>query len=138
MSGGTRWRVPPNEDIAASFTRNLLAVYFDTKELCHAQGPAGLPGGYPVRLSAKGAEVILPEGVTMDEAVRINEECGRYDGIEKIKDDGSVVFTEKAVKVYREVLDYECEELKIEESEERAKELGELFKKLAEKYDVHY
>ena len=138
MSGGTRWRVPPNEDIAASFTRNLLAVYFDTKELCHAQGPAGLPGGYPVRLSARGAEVVLPEGVTIDEAVRINEECGRYDGIEKIKDDGTVVFTEKAVKVYREVLGYECEELKIEESEERAKELAGLFKKLLEKCGIHY
>jgi len=134
MGGGLRWSVPPNEDIAASFTRNLLAVYFDAKELCHAQGPAGLPGGYPVRLSAKGAEVVLPQGVTMDEAVRINEECGRYDGIEKIKDNGTVVFTEKAVKVYREVLGYECEELKIEESEERTKELRERFKKLAEKY----
>jgi len=136
MGGGLRWSVPPNEDIAGSFTRNLLAVYFDTKELCHAQGPAGLPGGYPVRLSTKGAEVVLPQGVTMDEAVRINEECGRYDGIEKIKDDGTVVFTEKAVKVYREVLGYECEQLKIEESEERSKELRELFKKLLTKHGV--
>jgi hypothetical protein len=128
--------VPPNEDIAASFTRNLLAIHFNTFELCHAQGPKGLPGGYPVRLSyEKGAEVILPEGVTLEEAIRVNEECGRVgDGIDEIKSDGTVVFTEKAVKIYREVLGYECKELKIEECEERAKELKSLFKKLLDKY----
>ena len=66
----------------------------------------------------------------MEEAVRVNEESGRVgDGIENIKEDGTVVFTEKAVKIYREVLGYECEELKIEESEERAEELKMLFRR---------
>ncbi len=130
--------VPPQEDIAASFTRNLLAVYNNTYEFCHAHGPAGLPGGYPVRLSyEKGAEVLLPEGVTLDEAIKVNEESGRIgDGIDRIKDDGTIVFTEKAVNVYREILGYECEELKIEESEDRARELRMLFKKLGEKYGL--
>jgi hypothetical protein len=130
--------VPPQEDIAASFTRNLLAVYGNTYEFCYAHGPTGLPGGYPVRLSyEKGAEILLPEGITLEEAIRVNEESGRVgDGIEKIKDDGTVVFTEKAVKIYKEVLRYECEELKIEESEERAKELKTLFRKLGEKYGL--
>jgi len=130
--------VPPQEDIAASFARNILAVYGNTYQFCHSPGPAGLPGGYPVRLSyEKGAEIILPEGVTLEEAIRVNEEGGRIgDGIEKIKDDGTVAFTEKAVKIYREVVGYECEELKIEESEERAKELKMLFKKLGEKYGI--
>jgi hypothetical protein len=130
--------VPPQEDISASFTRNILAVYGNTYEFCYAHGPAGLPGGYPVRLSyERGAEILLPEGVTLEEAIKVNEESGRIgDGIEKIKDDGTVVFTEKAVKVYREILGYECKELKIEESEERAKELKTLFKKLGEKYGI--
>lgn len=130
--------VPPQEDIAASFTRNILAIYGNTYEFCQAHGPAGLPGGYPVRLSYdKGAEILLPEGVTLEEAIRVNEESGRVgDGIEKIKDDGTTVFTEKAVKIYREVLGYECEELKIQESEERAKELKMLFKRLLEKYNI--
>jgi hypothetical protein len=130
--------VPPQEDIASSFTRNLLAVYGNTYEFCHAHGPSGLPGGYPVRLSyERGAEVLLPEGITLEEAIKVNEEGGRIgDGIEKIKDDGTVVFTEKAVKIYREILGYECEELKIEESEERARELRALFRKLGERYGL--
>jgi hypothetical protein len=130
--------IPPQEDIAASFTRNLLAVYGNTYESCYAHGPAGLPGGYPVRLSyEKGAEILLPEEITLEEAIKVNEESGRIgDGIEKIKDDGTVVFTDKTVKIYREVLGYECEELKIEDSEERAKELKTLFRKLGEKYGL--
>jgi hypothetical protein len=97
-----------------------------------------LPGGYPARLSyERGAEVLLPEGITLEEAIKVNEEGGRIgDGIEKIKDDGTVVFTEKAVKIYREILGYECEELKIEESEERARELRALFRKLGERYGL--
>ena len=136
MGGGVRWRVPPNEDIAASYVRNMLAIYFDTGELCHAPGPAGLPGGYSVRLSAKGAEVVLPEELTLDEAIKINEEGARFDGIKEIKDDGTLVFTEKSADTYKEVLGYDCKELKIEETEERAKELGSLFKKFADKHKV--
>lgn len=138
IGGGVRWTVPPNEDIAASFVRNVLAIYFDTGELCHAPGPAGLPGGYPVRLSAEGAEVVLPEEITLEEAIKINEECARFDGIEEIKNDGTVVFTEKSANIMREVLGYDCKKLKIRESEGRAKELGSLFKKLAEEYRVKY
>jgi hypothetical protein len=93
-----------------------------------------LPGGYPVRLSAKGAEVVLPEELSLKEAVRINEEAQKFDGIQEIKNDGTVVFTEKAVKIMREMLNYECETLKIEESEERAMELGALYKSFTEKY----
>ena len=32
-------------------------------------GPNGLPGGYPCRLGAKGAEVVLPDGLSLKEAM---------------------------------------------------------------------
>jgi len=82
--------------------KNILAILNDTRELTHAPGPNGLPGGYPVRLSAKGAEVVLPEELSLEEAVRINEEAQKFDGIQEIKNDGTVFFTEKAVKIMRE------------------------------------
>jgi hypothetical protein len=126
------WRaVPLNQHVAAAFAKIIRAIYGDTKEVCFVTGPHGLPGGYMGRLSyEKGVEIILPNGITLEDAVKANEECGRVgDGIEQIKDDGTVVFTEKAVKIYREELGYECEELKIKESEERAKELKMLIEK---------
>jgi hypothetical protein len=63
-----------------------MALLFDTGMYCDSPGPNGLPGGYPVRLSAKGAEVILPEELTLDEAVKMNAESGRLDGIERIEE----------------------------------------------------
>jgi malate/lactate dehydrogenase len=121
---------------ASSFLKHVLAVYNDTGEVhtCVA-GAAGLPGGYPCRLSEKGAEVVLP-GISQEEAVRINEEGGRIDGIEEIRDDGTVVFCEENVEYMREVVGYECEELRPRDSEERAKELNKLLMKLYDKYNV--
>jgi len=121
---------------ASSFLKHVLAIYYDTGKVhtCVA-GAAGLPGAYPCRLSEKGAEVVLP-GISLEEAIRINEEGGRINGIEKIKDDGTVVYCEQNVKYMREVVGYECEELKPSESEERARELNKLLKKLYDKYNV--
>jgi len=121
---------------ASSFLKHVLAVYYNTGEVhtCVA-GAAGLPGGYPCRLGETGAEVVLP-GISQEEAVRINEEGGRIDGIETIRDDGTVVFCEENVEYMREVVGYECEELKPSESEERAKELNKLLMKLYDKYNV--
>jgi len=122
--------------VASSFLKHVLAVYYDTGEVhtCVA-GAAGLPGGYPCRLSEEGAEVVLP-GISLEEAVRINEEGGRIDGIERIKDDGTVVYCEENVEYMREVVGYECEELKPKDSEERARELNKLLRKLYDKYNV--
>ena len=121
---------------ASSFLKHVLAIYYDTGEVhtC-VTGVEGLPGGYPARLSREGAEVVLP-GISLEGAIRINEDGGKIDGIEKIKDDGTVVFCEKNVEYMREVVGYECEELKPSESEERAMELNKLLRKLYDKYNV--
>ena len=121
---------------AVSFLNNVLAIYYDTKKLqvC-VPGPNGLPGAYPARLSAEGAEVVLP-GITLEEAILINEDSGKLDGIEKIKGDGTVVFLDQNVEYMRQVVGYDCKELKLEESEERAKELGRCLKRMYEKYKV--
>ena len=96
--------------IASSFFRNVLALYFDTGEIVNAPGPNGLPGGYPVRLSAKGAEVYLPKEITLDEAIKINEEGGKYDGIERIEENGTLVTTDGS---YLEAKDIEDTAIKV-------------------------
>jgi hypothetical protein len=80
--------------IASAFVRNILAIYFDTKQVCHIPGPNGLPGGYPCRLSARGCEVYLPQEISLDKAVEVNVQGARFDGIEKIEPDGTLVRTD--------------------------------------------
>ncbi len=126
---------PPQYDIAQSFVKNALGVYFNTGELSHSPGPAGLPGGYPVRLTAE-PQVVLPEELTLDEAVRINEHGGRWDGIEKIEDDGTLLVTDEAYNVLKETLNYDCKKFKPEETEKRAKELIACYKDTLKKHRV--
>lgn len=120
--------------VASSGVKNVLAILNNTRELSHSPGPQGLPGGYPVRLGSNGAEVVLPEGVTMKEAIRINEEDNKFDGIEKIEDDGTVVYTEDAVNVMKELFGYDCKRIKIDENEEKAKELGARYREFTKKF----
>lgn len=122
-----------NPVVAASGVKNALALLRDTGLLTHSPGPQGLPGGYPVRLSAAGAEVFLPAGITLEEAITINEAGQRGDGIERIEDDGTVVYTDKAVQIMKEVLGYDLAPLEFDECDERAEELVAMFKALASK-----
>ena len=129
-----RWKIAKQTVVysstAASAVKNVMAIIRDTNEYTHAPAPNGLPGGYPVRLSAKGAEVILPKELTLEQAVKINEEANKFDGIEKIKDDGTIVYTDKTYSIMKE-LGYNCKELSFDELESRAEELKALHRKLA-------
>jgi hypothetical protein len=121
---------------ASSFLKITLAIYYDTGEIIQClPAPNGLPGGYPCILNASGAKVILT-GITLKEAVKVNEKGAKIDGIEGVKSDGTVVFVEKNVKLMREVVSYDCPEIKPSEHEERAIELDAKLKKLYEKYNV--
>jgi hypothetical protein len=118
--------------VAASGVKNGLALLRDSGLLTHSPGPQGLPGGYPVRLSASGAEVVLPSGVTLEQALAYAEAGQRADGVERIEEDGTVVYTEKAVEIMKEVLGYELTPLAFEECDEQAGELIARFQALLE------
>lgn len=126
------WR--NDSKVASSGVKNVLGILNNTGQLTHAPGPRGLVGGYPIRLSRKGAEVVLPPGMTLEEAVKINEQGQVYDGIERIEDDGTVVLTDKAVQGMKEILGYSYKRTRIEENEARAKELSSLYKEALRKY----
>ena len=106
----------------------------DTGEVMHAPAPSGLPGGYPVRVDRNGGEVILPKGLTIEEAIRINEEGQRYDGIDRIDQDGTVHYAEKSVAIMKEMVGYDCKVMKLDETEEQSRELDRKFKEFAGKY----
>ncbi len=119
---------------ASSAVGITLAVADDTGDFMHAPGPSGLPGGYPVQVDRNGGRVVLPKGLTIEEAVRINEEGQRYDGIDKIDEDGTVTYAEKSAEIMKKMVGYDCKVMKLEETEEQSKELGQKFMEFTEKY----
>jgi hypothetical protein len=112
---------------ASSATAMLLALAHRTGQVVHAPGPLGLVGGYPVRISQRGLFIDLPSTLTLDQAIDINRQCQRFDGIESVDDDGTVRFTQKAASVLRDVLSYDCDSYRPEDCEGRAVELAARF-----------
>lgn len=130
----TSWLNLPT--IAASAVRDLMAIINDTNELAHVPGPNGLPGGYPVRVSAKGVDLALPEGMSQEEAVKINLAGLKNDGVEEIKDDGTLVLTDEAVSIQKEFYEgFDLKEYRFADMEAIAKELLPRFRKFVAKYN---
>ena len=123
--------------VAASATKNILAIYNDTGELTHAPGPQGLEGGYPVRLSRKGAEVALPKGMTLEQARELNLKAQQFDGIKEIKGNGDIHVTEEAHATFKEMLQIDCRVVTPENSFEQAMELRGKFHEFARKHGVN-
>lgn len=109
--------------VGTGLARNAVGILKDSGQLVNAPGPNGLVGGWPVRLSAKGVHIELPEDLSFEEAEKLNT-CGqKCDGIERIEDNGTVVFTEKSTNIMKRILNYDHEKMKIGELEELANEL---------------
>jgi hypothetical protein len=113
---------------AASGVKNVMAIMEDTNELTYVPSPNGLIGGYPVRLGANGAKVALPKELSLEQAIAINEEVEQFDGIERIEDDGTVVYTQKTYGIMKK-LGYDCKKLAFDELAARSDQLIELEKK---------
>jgi len=120
--------------VAASAVKNIAAILNDTGLTTHAPGPNGLIGGYDVKLTATGAEVIIPDGITFDEAVAINEEAQKGDGIEKIEDDGTVILTDQAYELMHRLMGYDVKCFHPKDSDILAKKLKELYERFRKKY----
>ena len=128
---------PATHFLTAGCTVRLIRAFLSpTGALLHAPGPNGLPGGYPVIVSAAGVRPAPIEGLTLAEAIGINERSHRFDSVERIEPDGTVVFDPGAADVLRVELGYECNRLAPHESEERARELIARFREYAGRHGV--
>lgn len=123
--------------VAASVVKNIVGIMNDTGELGHSPGPNGLPGGYPIILSAEGVEVAVPPGMTLEGCIDLNNEAQKWDGIERIDNDGSTVFTDYSHGIFKEVLGYDCKVLKIDECEGRVAELQSKFGAFLRKHGIN-
>lgn len=129
-----RWTKYPI--VASCAVKNIMAILNDTNLYTHAPGPIGLPGGYPVRLSARGVEVVLPQEITLEEAIKINLDGLKYEGIKEIKEDGTLISTEEGYEINKEILGIGLRELRFADIDDASKELVSAYKKLADKYSA--
>jgi hypothetical protein len=107
---------------AASAAAVFAGIVRATHEITHVPDPNGLPGGYPAQVTAQGVEVVLPDGVSFEQALQINEAGLLLDGIERIEADGTVQFSSSAMSIFKEALGYECTHMPVAETEQWARE----------------
>jgi hypothetical protein len=118
-----------NRVTAAAAARLFSALLGDEMAPDHVPAPAGLPGGYPVR--AGGMRVELDLRWPVEEAIAVNEAGARFDGVERIDDDGTVTFTAETAETLRAVLGYDVPVLRPSEAAGAAAELKRCFERHA-------
>jgi len=117
--------------LTASSTVRIMTALMGKEATLHAPGPEGLPGGYPVLIGPRGVRVLPIKDLSRQAAIEINEGSHRFDGIEAIGQDGTVVFCESTVEIMSKELGYHCQKLPPSEIEGRAGELLERFREYA-------
>jgi hypothetical protein len=119
---------------ASSAAANTLAIADDRREFLHAPAPDGLPGGYPVRIDANGATVELPNDITLEEAIKINEVGQAVDGIERIDEKGTAYIPEWSNDIMKRMIGFDCTVMPLDDIHGIADELSAKFKAFAAKY----
>ena len=66
-------------------------------------GIDGNPGGYPVRIEGTQVTYDLPPDLTLPDAIAINTRHVRDEGIERVEEDGTVIYTDKARAVMADI-----------------------------------
>ncbi|MEV0562764.1 hypothetical protein [Dactylosporangium sp. NPDC050588] len=116
---------------AASALSVLRPLLHGDAAQAHAPGVGGLPGGYPVRIGHGAVVLDLPASVGLGDAVAVNEAGQRRDGIDRIRPDGTVEFTEESAGIMRESLGYDCRTMRLADCADHALELGARYQEYA-------
>jgi hypothetical protein len=124
----TGYEIPPDngshELTAACTARVVEALLADEPQLLHVPAPGGLPGGYPVRIVGRRLHLDLPAGLDVREAAELNCRASKWDGIESIESDGSLLFTAEVAEESERVLGIRLERVALTEAEAVADELA--------------
>ena len=119
----------PNSLYAGSAVKNALALVGTEPLETHVSAPRGLPGGYPAVIGSGTVRLRLPSGLDEAEAVAINDSAARFDGIERIEGDGTVVYTAESRAAMKN-LGYRCEAVEFDDLARRRDELRVVYQRL--------
>ena len=114
---------------AASAVKNVIALLGDELTRTHVTSPNGLPGGYPAVIGDGRVDLALPEGLGRDEAIALNRDAARWDGIEKVESDGTVVYTNEARNAMAE-LGYPCDSIDFDQLHKLSDRLEAVYERL--------
>ena len=112
-----------NRVTASSGVVALQALTGETERTIHLPGIGALVGGYPVRASKLGVTIDLPEGWSLEQAISVNEASLKWDGIEEITQDGTIIFTVKTQQALHKLLGKNIETLTVETAQYQANEI---------------
>jgi hypothetical protein len=133
---GTHFRSLGGVDInffnAISAVRLLENLYAEHEIITHVPGPNGLPGGYPVRVGMGQVLLALPYGVSRNDAITVNQNGQRQDGISAIRADGSVSFESEQMAVMEALLGFTMSTMELPDVHYYAAELGLKYKSFAD------
>ena len=118
---------------AASAVKNALAIAQDTQELMTVNSPLGLPGDYPTRLGARGAELVLPDELSREEAEEIGRAALPVFGFSAIEEDGTAIYSDESRDRLKDLLGYDCPQIHPSEAWARAAELMKVYRQFLQK-----
>jgi hypothetical protein len=101
----------------------LRALTSPTDIDIHLPGIKGLVGGYPVTVNRSKIEIALPKEWSLKQAVDVNTQSLKWDGIELIENDGTVVFTEETQRAFYKLLGKSFERLNMSNVDAQANEI---------------
>ncbi|WP_171060722.1 NAD-dependent epimerase/dehydratase family protein [Poseidonocella sp. HB161398] len=95
--------VPQESRTAASGVKAVLAALRDDGSFLHGAGPAGRPGGWPIRLWKDRVEVLPVPGFDEAEGLAMALAGQRKGGIAGIEPDGTLIATETCAAMMRDL-----------------------------------
>jgi hypothetical protein len=116
---------------AATTLPVLAALSGAGDQASHVPAPAGLPGGYPVVVREGRVDVIEIPGCSLADAIALNERSHRWDGIDRIEDDGTVVLREDSATALRRLLNYDGARVRVDDADAQGADLIDRFRRYA-------
>ena len=112
-----------NRVTASSGLVALHALTGETETSIHLPGIGTLVGGYPVRAGKSCITMDLPNEWSLEQAIAVNEASLKWDGIDEMSQDGTIVFTLETQKALRRLLGKNIETLSIETAQDQSNDL---------------
>ncbi len=76
----------------------------------------------------------MDEGLSVEEAIRVNEKCQQVDGIDSIDENGTVTFSEPEMSIMSKLLGYRCARMQLADAADWAAELGRKYQRYASQF----